>query len=111
MTASELQEVVEQRMTDPAVLGRVACNLGSDAVEQRHHDGLTLNVAWQELGDGWRCTVGSSEPQSSGSQQRRVAQIDIHENATVRVEAYEPCRIAICPEDQVLCLTRFKAQA
>lgn len=106
MTSSELQEVVEQRMTDPVVLGRVACNLRSNAVEQRHHDGRTLNVAWQETGDGWRCTVGTE-----GSEARRVAQIDIGENATVRVEAYEPCRIAICPDDGVLCLTRFKAQA
>ena len=39
MTSLELSAIVNQRMTDPAVLGRLACNLHSnDVLEQRHHD-------------------------------------------------------------------------
>jgi hypothetical protein len=26
----------------------------------------------------------------------------------VRVEAYEPCRVTVSPEDGILCLTRYK---
>ncbi len=48
MTSQELLEVVEQRMTDPRVLGRLACNLrGNEPVHQRHHDDRSLSIAWQ----------------------------------------------------------------
>ena len=52
MTSPELSAIVDQRMTDPAVLGRLACNLHSnDALEQPHHDICHFSVAWQESGD------------------------------------------------------------
>jgi hypothetical protein len=104
MTAQELIEVVDQRMTDPMVLGRLACNLHrSDPVEQRHHDGRRFRVAWHDSGDYWRCTVTSDEDATN-----RLIQVDIHENATVRVDAFEPCRVTVSTEDGVLCVTRYK---
>ena len=104
MTALELTEIVDQRMADPAVLGRLACNLrSSDLIEQRHHDNSKLSLVWQDKGDSWCCTIYSNE-----KREHLIAQVDIHENTTVRVESYEPCRITISPEDGILCLTRFK---
>jgi len=104
MTSQELLEVVEQRISDPAVLGRLACNLHrSDLVEQRHHDDRTFSVAWEDSGDFWRCTIFATENAA-----RRVAQVDIHENGTVRADAFEPCRVTISPEEGLLCLTRYR---
>ena len=103
MTSLELTEIVDQRMTDPAVLGRLACNLRSnDQVEQRHHDNRRLSAAWQDCGDFWRCIVSDEK----GS--HRVVQVDLHENSTVRIEAYEVCRVTISPEEGIFCLTRYK---
>ena len=104
MTPLELIEVVDQRMSDPAVLGRLACNLHrSDLVEQRHNDGRRFSVAWHDSGDFWRCTIASDENAA-----HRLVQVDIHENATVRVDAFEPCRVTVSTEDGVLCITRYK---
>ena len=104
MTSLELTEIVDQRMADPAVLGRLACNLRSgDLIEQRHHDDRKLSLVWNDQGDSWRCCIYSSE-----KRERLIAQVDIAENTTVRVESYEPCRITISPEDGILCLTRYR---
>ena len=104
MTADELKEVVEQRMSDPAVLGRVVCNLRSaEPVEQRHHDGRAFSVVWQDDGDYWRCVI--EEPGAT----RPLIQMDLHENATVRIETYEPCRVTVSPEENILCVTRYKS--
>lgn len=104
MTSLELSEIVEERMADPRVLGRIACNLkSSEPVQQRHHDDRTLKLEWEDSGDSWRCIVTSTDGTN-----RRIAQVDIHENATVRVEAYEPCRVTVSPEEGILCLTRYR---
>lgn len=104
MTALELSEIVDQRMADPRVLGRLACNLrNNDPVQQRHHDGRNFSLVWRDSGDSWRCTVYASDQKDLC-----VAQVDIHENATVRIEAYEPCRVTVSPEEGILCLTRYK---
>jgi len=104
MTSLELTEIVDQRMTDPTVLGRLACNLrSSNEVQQRHHDSRRFSLVWQDVGDSWRCTIYSDD-----NPERRVAQVDIHDNCTVRVEAYEPCRVTVSPEEGILCLTRYK---
>jgi hypothetical protein len=106
MTSLELTEIVDQRMADPAVLGRLACNLrSSDLIQQRHHDDRKLSLSWQDCQDFWRCIIYSSDKHD-----HRIAQVDIHENTTVRFEAYEPCRITISPEDGILCLTRYKPE-
>jgi hypothetical protein len=107
MTSLELSAIVDQRMTDPAVLGRLACNLHSnDVLEQRHNDNRHFTVAWQDSGDFWRCIISSDDTTSPP-----LAQVDIHENATVRIETYEPCRVTISPEEGFLCLTRYKRPA
>jgi len=91
-------------MSDTAVIGRLACNLrNNDLVVQRHHDDRNLQVAWSDSGDFWRCTI-SSDQQAA----HPLAQIDLHENATVRVEIFEPCRVTVSPEEGILCLTRYK---
>lgn len=108
MTSLELSAIVDQRMTDPAVLGRLACNLRSNGViEQRHRDNRHFNVVWQESGDFWRCIISSDEKKAS----QPLAQVDLHENATVRIETSEPCRVTISPGEGILCVTRFKRPA
>jgi hypothetical protein len=103
MTSLELKEIVDQRMMDATVLGRIACNLRSkDLVEQRHNDARTFDVSWNDDGDYWRCTVVDH---SSG---KTLAQVDIHENLTVRVDALEPGRVTVSHEEGILCVTRYK---
>jgi len=103
MTSLELAEIAEQRMSDPSVLGRIACNLRSnELVEQRHRDERTFQVAWQDSGDFWRCTVTDS------AAARRLVQLDLHENGTIRVDVFESCRVTASPEEGILCLTRYK---
>src|SRR5471030_767804 len=76
MTTQELNEIVDQRLSDPSVLGRLVCNLrSSEEVHQRHNDVRQFTVRWQDCGDFWRCTVADAENPS-----RRLAQVDLHEN-------------------------------
>jgi hypothetical protein len=104
MTSLELKEVVDQRKEDPSVLGRLACNLhSSDLVEQWHHDNRLLTVVWRDTGDFWRCTVFLDEKVDL-----KLVQADIHDNGTVRVETFEPCRVTLSPEDGLLSVTRYK---
>jgi hypothetical protein len=104
MTSLELNEIVAQRVDDPAVLGRLACNLRSnDPVEQRHHDGRQFDLVWRDSGDFWRCTISSQ-----GNAGRRLAQVDLYENSTMRMDVFEPCRVTISPEEGFLCVTRYK---
>jgi hypothetical protein len=103
MTPLELNQIVEQRMDDPRVLGRIACNLRqSDSVVQRQHDGREFAVSWQDAGDYWRCTLSD---RASGD---RLAQVDLHENQTVRIEVDAACRVTVSPEDGILSVTRYK---
>ena len=104
MTTAELNEIANQRLTDPTVIGRIACNLRSnDPLVQRHHDDQHFSVSWQDSGDFWRCTIFSD-----GSPNHPLAQIDLHENSTFRADLFEPGRITISPEEGILCLTRYK---
>jgi hypothetical protein len=106
MTLQELEEVVAQRMTDPRVLGRLACNIrSSDLLHQRHHDGRSLVIEWRDTGDTWRAVISVA-----GNPSERIAQVDLNENSSVRVEAFEPCSVTISPEDGLLCLTRYKPE-
>ena len=87
MTAPELKEIVEQQMDHPWTLGRLACNLRShELVEQRHHDERKLHVLWRNTGDFWRCTIFLDEVT-----ELCLVQVDLHDDSTVRVEAFEPC--------------------
>jgi hypothetical protein len=104
MTSLDLTEIVEHRMSDPNVLGRVICLLHhNQPVEQRHHDDFAFTVDWHDFGDFWRCTIASNATPA-----QTLAQIDLQENATVRVDAFAPCRVTISPDEGFLCLTRYK---
>ena len=104
MTTQELNEIVDQRLSDPSVLGRLVSNLrSSDDIQQRHNDVRTFVVRWQDCGDFWRCTVTDADAPA-----RRLAQIDLHENSTVRADVFEPCRVTVSPEEGFLCLTRYR---
>ena len=104
MASLQLTEIVDERMNDPAVLGRLACGLRSnDLVKQRHHDDLTLGLQWQNSGDFWRCII-TPEKGATG----RLAQVDLHENATIRILIFQPCDVTISTEEGFLCLTRYK---
>ena len=106
MTAPELKEIVEQRMDYPWILGRLACNLRSnDLVEQKHHDERKLRVLWRNTGNFWRCTIFLDEVTGLC-----LVQVDLHDDSTVRVEAFEPCSITVSPQDNLLCVTRYRPQ-
>jgi hypothetical protein len=103
MTSEQLKEIVDQRMRDPHVLGRVACNLRSSTpVEQTHHDERLFQVAWEDYGDFWRAIV----TENGGA---KLAQVDVHENGTTRVDAFSPARVTVSPEEELLCITRYRA--
>ena len=104
MTPDELNEIANQRLADPTVIGRLVCNLRSnDSLVQRHHDHQHFSVSWQDSGDFWRCTIFAD-----GTPAHRLAQIDLHENSTFRADLFEPGRITISPQEGILCLTRYK---
>lgn len=105
MTSQQLSEIVGQRMSDPTVMGRIAGNLrGADGLEQQHHDGRSFTVQAEDCGDYWRYIVADTAG-------RRLAQVDVHENATVRADAFEPCRVTVSPEEGLLCVTRYRLAA
>lgn len=100
----ELIAVVEQRMTDPSVLGRIACALrNASAAQQRHHDGRSFDVTWEDSGDYWRCTV------SDRVTSVRLVQLDLYENHTMRTDVFAPCRVTVSPDEDLLCVTRYRA--
>lgn len=104
MTPAELKEIVEQEMHHPDILGRLAYPLRNDKlVEQRHHDGRDLDVIWRNAGDSWRCTIFLDR-----ATDLCLVQVDLRTDSTVRVEAYEPCSVTISPQDDLLCLTRYR---
>lgn len=103
MTSAELKRIVDQESPDPAIVGRLACNLRSDQpVEQNHKDRKELQVHWQELGGLWRCTI------TPGDSQSYLARVDLHDGKAVRIEAREPCSITISPDEDLLCMTRYR---
>ena len=103
MAKSILKQIVEQGLNDPFILGRLACHLRrNEPVEQQHHDGRKLDVVWSGRGYGSRCTIFLSK----GSEDC-LAQFDLHDDGTVRVEAHEPCSITIDPKMDVVCLVRY----
>jgi hypothetical protein len=103
MTSEQLKEIVDQRLRDPHVLGRIACNLREEApVEQKHHDQHLFKVSWEDCGDFWRATV----LEDGGA---KLAQVDVHENGTTRVDAFAPARVTVSPDEELLCITRYRS--
>jgi hypothetical protein len=105
MKARELTEIVRQGIDEPSTLGRLACNLKDrdGRAKQKHHDGRTLEVMWNERPDFWRCTIFLSAETDDC-----LAQVDIHNDSTVRVETWEPCSITIDPGEGILVLHRIR---
>ncbi len=106
MTQLELSEIAEEKMCDPSVSGCIvssfrADHTGDSVVEQRHRDGRTLALTWHDRGDFRRCIVLGGEALA-----QPVAQVDLCENQTVRMQIYEPCRVTISQEEGFLCLSR-----
>jgi hypothetical protein len=101
VTPLELHQIVDERMHDPGILGCIASNLrSSDAAEQQHHGDGRLKVEWRDCGDFWECTIADD------GQAKPVAKVNLHDNATVRIETFAPCRVTISQEEGFLCLTR-----
>jgi len=104
MGKARLEEIMREQMDSPDVLGRIVCALrDEDSLVQAHHDGRDFRVFWRECFGGYlRCTifVGNSED--------ALAQIDIHDDGDVRVEAWEPISVTISRSEGVLCMTRFR---
>jgi hypothetical protein len=94
MTSEQLKEIVDQRLRDPHVLGRIACNLRED----QH----LFKVSWEDCGDFWRATV----LEDGGA---KLAQVDVHENGTTRVDAFAPARVTVSPDEELLCITRYRS--
>jgi hypothetical protein len=103
MTSLELNEIANQRLSDPKVLGRIVCNLRSDLLVQRHLDDQQFSASWHDSGDFWRCTLFAA-----GDPTLRLAQVDIYADATLRADLFEPARITVSPEEAILCITRYK---
>lgn len=105
MTGEELSEIVDGPLVNPRVLGRLACNLRDEAsLHQHNFDDRTLTLAWKEMPDVSRCIV------SFAGEGQRLAQIDIHENATVSIETSAPCKVTVSQDEGFLCLTRFRQE-
>lgn len=104
MGNADLEEIARELFDDPGVLGRIACYLyDDDSTVQLHHDKRRFTVFWRERLPGeWRCTIFLEDSDDA------LAQIDMHSDGTLRVEAWEPLSVTVRPADNVLCLTRFR---
>jgi hypothetical protein len=101
-----LETIVQQRLDYPSVLGRLACQLQrGDLVAQQHHDGKLLDIVWRNRGDHWRCTIFLDKATDLA-----LAQVDIHTDGTIRVEAWEPCSVTVSPGEDSLVLTRYRSK-
>ena len=105
MAMSVLKQIIEQHADEPRLAGSLACHLRqNEPVEQHHRDGRELGVYWRERAGHWRCTVFAAR-----CSDHCIAQVDLHDDKTVRVEVHEPASIAINPQLGVLVLVRFKS--
>jgi hypothetical protein len=101
--SEELQEIVQQQMEGPFVLGRLATRLRkNETVKQCHKDQTDLQTVWRNTGSFWRCTVFLNH-----STEDCLAQVDLHNDGTVRVELFEPCSVTIDPAEDLMVLTRY----
>ncbi len=106
MNKDALETIVQQRLDQPSVLGRLACPLRrDDLVAQQHHDGKLLDVVWRNRGDHWRCTIFLNKATDLA-----LAQVDVHSDRSVRVEAWEPCSVTVSPGENLLVLTRYQSR-
>ena len=84
--AEELQSLVEQNLESPFILGRIISRLRKDdAFVQKSKDGRSFDLFWRNVGPYWRCTIFLDEESEDA-----LAQIDIHDDGTVRTELHDP---------------------
>ncbi|MBZ5698125.1 MAG: hypothetical protein LAN18_06210 [Acidobacteriia bacterium] len=103
MNKAGLKAIVRDGLDDPNVLGRIACKLrDDDSLVQAHNDGRDFRVGWGQHLGYLRCTI------FVGATDDALAQIDIHDDGDVRVEAWEPLSVTISPSEDLICLTRFR---
>ena len=101
MTQDELSQVVDRVMTNAKLEACIACDLGSDRVEERHRsDGPKLRAEWRDYVGFRRCTlVADSLPLAA------VAQVDLHEQGTSCTATFTPCQLTISPGEDLLYLS------
>jgi hypothetical protein len=101
LTKVELNQVVDQMMSNPKIEACIACELQCDEATERHRlDSRVLKADWREHADFWRCTI-TTQPTSGAA----AAQIDLHDNGTVRTTVFLPCKLTISREEGFLCLS------
>jgi len=99
-----IEQIIDQHRDRPDLVGSLACHLGqSTPVAQQHRDGREFEVFWSQKTGFLRCTIFIEK----GSE-NCIAQVDIHEDKTIRVEAHEPVSITIDPKIDVLVLVRIR---
>lgn len=104
MAKSVLEQIIDQHRAEPGLVGSIACHLRrSEPVAQQHQDGREFDVLWSQKPGYARCTVFVAK----GSE-NCIAQIDVHDDGTVRVEAHEPVSVTVDPGVNVLVLVRFR---
>lgn len=104
--ASELplDQIVDQHLDDPHVLGRLATYVGDDGrVAQKHKDGRELLVMWNQKPGHLRCTVFLDK-----TTDLCLVQVNVHDDGEVGVEAWEPCRVTVSRRDNLFLLTRLQ---
>lgn len=103
MAKSLLDQIVDQHRAELGLVGSLACHLGqSESVVQWHRDKREFEVFWRERAGHWRCTIFGAK----GSEDC-IAQIDLHDDKTVRIEAHEPVSVTVDPKLSVLVLVRY----
>jgi hypothetical protein len=103
MADSILKQIIGQHMKEPGLIGSLACHLyQNEPMTQQHRDGREFEVYWRQLPGYWRCTVFIAKESEDC-----IAQIDLHDDQTVRMEAHEPISVTIDPKLNILALVRF----
>ena len=99
----ELWSIVEQNLDNPFILGRIVSRLRkNDAYVQKTKDGRTFELFWRKVDAYWRCTIFLDKESEDA-----LAQIDIHEDGSVRTELHEPGSITVDPAENLLVVVRF----
>jgi hypothetical protein len=101
MDKRALESIVAERVEHPSTLGRLATAIGRN--DLRHHDHREFEVLWRQRPGHWQCTVFTA-PESDEA----LVQADVHEDGTVRVEAWEPCSVTVDREAELLVIHRFR---
>lgn len=104
MADSILEQIINQHKNEPGLIGSLACHLRqNEPVAQQHQDEREFEVYWQQKMGHWRCIIFIAKESEDC-----IAQIDLHDDQTVRVQAHEPISVTIDPKLNLLVLVRFR---